>query len=39
MGPINPPSCQKAYIIVYIDYVMKWVEAKAIPKDTKKEVA
>jgi hypothetical protein len=23
MGPINPPSCQKAYIIVYIDYVMK----------------
>jgi len=31
VGPINPPSKQKKYILVCIDYVSKWVEAKALP--------
>jgi len=25
VGPISPPSKQKKYILVYIDYVTKWV--------------
>eukprot|EP00253_Pinus_taeda_P023156 PITA_23156 len=29
VGPINPPSKQKQYIIVCTDYLTKWVETKA----------
>ena len=32
VGPINPHSRQKAYILVCIDYMMKWVEALALVK-------
>jgi hypothetical protein len=32
VGPINPPSRQKTYILVCTDYVTKWVEAKALPE-------
>ena len=31
VGPINPPSNQKKYILVCTDNVTKWVEAKALP--------
>ncbi len=37
--PIDPPSKQKQYIIVCIDYLTKWVEAKAIKAATKEKVA
>ena len=26
VGPIHPPSDQKAYILVAIEYVTKWIE-------------
>lgn len=29
VGPIDPPSNGKSYILVCIDYVTKWVEVKA----------
>eukprot|EP00253_Pinus_taeda_P010386 PITA_10386 len=35
VGPINPPSNGKRYIIVCMDYVTKWAEAKAVRKATK----
>ena len=31
VGPFHPPSNQKAYILVAIDYVMKWVETIDLP--------
>ena len=34
VGPINLASKKKKYILVYMDYVTKWVEAKAIPRAT-----
>eukprot|EP00253_Pinus_taeda_P021920 PITA_21920 len=32
VGPINPPSNQRTYILVATDYVTKWVEAESLPK-------
>ena len=32
LGPINPPSKQKVYILVCIDSMTKWVEAVALVK-------
>ena len=34
IGPIDPPSRQKKYIIVYTDYLKKWVEKKAVKVGT-----
>eukprot|EP00253_Pinus_taeda_P028776 PITA_28776 len=38
IGPINPPSKQKKYILVCTDYVTKWVEAKALFSATKHSI-
>eukprot|EP00253_Pinus_taeda_P007942 PITA_07942 len=34
VGPINPPSNGKRYILVCTDYVTKWAEAKAVKRAT-----
>ena len=34
IGPINPSSNQKKYILVATEYVTKWVEAEALPRET-----
>lgn len=39
IGPIDPPSNQKKYIIVCTDYLTKWVETKAIKAVTEEKVA
>eukprot|EP00253_Pinus_taeda_P009033 PITA_09033 len=38
VGPINPPSNQRVYILVCMDYMTKWVEAKALIKANKEAV-
>eukprot|EP00253_Pinus_taeda_P004560 PITA_04560 len=38
VGPINPPSNQKSYIIVCTDYLTKWAETKAIKATTEEKV-
>lgn len=30
VGPINPSSKPKRYILIYVDYVTKWVEANPL---------
>lgn len=32
VGPINPSSNQKTYILVATEYVTKWVEAETLPR-------
>lgn len=34
IGPINPSSNQKTYILVATEYVIKWVEVEALPRET-----
>eukprot|EP00253_Pinus_taeda_P026374 PITA_26374 len=38
VGPINPPSKQKSYIIVCTDNLTKWEETKAIKAEKKEKV-
>ncbi|KAH9308900.1 hypothetical protein KI387_036811, partial [Taxus chinensis] len=30
VGPFDPPSFRKDYLLVYMDYVTKWVEVQAL---------
>ena len=39
VGPNDPPSGQKKYIIVCTDYLTKWVEAKVVKVETEEKVA
>ena len=39
VGPFNPPYNHKTYILVYTDYVTKWVQAKALASATEPTVA
>ena len=38
VGPFNPKSNQKFYILVAIDYMTKWVEAVALPNATEEAI-
>eukprot|EP00253_Pinus_taeda_P008569 PITA_08569 len=38
IGPINPPSNQRVYILVCTDYMTKWVEAKALIRANEKSI-
>jgi hypothetical protein len=38
VGPFNPKSNQKAYILVAINYMTKWVEEEALPNATEEVV-
>ena len=38
VGPISPMSCKKKYILVFTDYVTKWIEAKSLFRATDKSV-
>eukprot|EP00253_Pinus_taeda_P003803 PITA_03803 len=39
VGPINPPSRKKSYIVVCTDYLTRWAETKAIKAATEEKVA
>eukprot|EP00253_Pinus_taeda_P035367 PITA_35367 len=39
VGPINPPSKQKSYIIMCMDYLTKWAKTKVIKAATEEKVA
>ena len=39
VGPIDPPSWQKKYIIVFTDYLTTWAETKAVKVETEEKVA
>eukprot|EP00253_Pinus_taeda_P033956 PITA_33956 len=39
VGPINPPSKNKQYIVVCTDYITKWAESKAIKAAINEKVA
>ena len=39
VGPFNPPSHQKAYILVCNDYVTKWMETRAVTREIEQVVA
>ena len=38
VGPVNPPSKHKQYIVVCIDYLEKWEETKAVKAATEENV-
>jgi transposase InsO family protein len=38
VGPFNPPSDHKSYIMICTDYVTKWVEDRAVTRATKQVV-
>jgi len=38
VGPVNPPSKKKSYIIVRTDYLTKWAETKVIKEETEEKV-
>ena len=38
IGPINPSSNKKSYILVATEYVTKWVEVVALPRETEETV-
>ena len=39
IGPIDPPSKKKKYIIVCTNYLTKWAETKEIKVETEEKVA
>ena len=39
VGPIDPPSGKRKYIIVCTDYLTKWAETKAMKVATQEKVA
>lgn len=39
VGPIDPPGNGKSYILVYIDYMTKWVEVKSMTHARDNKVA
>jgi hypothetical protein len=38
LGPKYPSSHRHSYILIYTNYVTKWMQAKGLPKKTKQEV-
>ena len=38
LGPFNPPSQQNFHILVCTNYTTKWVESKALHRDTEQAI-